>query len=405
MKAAPGGIPRYKSTHAPALFSEGYRPFFLGSAVWAVLSIVMWLCILAGRFDIPTGFDPISWHAHEMIYGFAVAAMAGFLLTAIPNWTGRFPLQGAPLALLFLVWCVGRIAMAASGIIGTLPAALVDMSFIAVFLCAVAREVFFGRNWRNLPALVALSLLLVGNGLMHLEAAEFFAAGKVGARLGLAVFAALITLIGGRIIPSFTRNRLIKLGATRLPAPANLLDKLALRLVPIALASWVLDVVDGFQGTLLLAAGIISAMRLARWRGLAIWRDALIFVLHLGYGWLSLGLMLLGLSQISAAIPAMAALHALGSGAVGTMTLAVMIRAVLAHTGRSQVAGKSTVILYGLLQAAALLRVATAFLPDAHTLLIGMSGAAWSVTFATFALVHGRCLIRPRIGQRRSPLA
>jgi uncharacterized protein involved in response to NO len=397
MTTAPTGIPRYRPTAAPVLFSEGFRPFFLGAAVWAALSLAVWLLMLMGWVDLPTGIDPIAWHAHEMIYGFAVAAMAGFLLTSIPNWTGRFPLQGAPLVFLFLTWCAGRVAMATSGLIGALPTAIADMSFLALFLCAAAREIFAGRNWRNLPALIALCLLVIGNGLLHLEATGIFTTGAFGIRLGLAVFAALIALVGGRVIPSFTRNRLAKLGIAREPAGGDLLDKLALGLVPLALSCWVLDVASALPGILLLTAGIASCARLARWQGLAIWRDALIFALHLGYAWLLLGLILLGLSRISPAFPEIAALHALGAGAIGTMIPGVMARATLAYTGRSQVAGRATVALYVMLQGAALLRVAAAFLPEAHAPLVSAGGIAWIVAFSMFALLYGPFLLQPRV--------
>ena len=396
VKEAAGGIPRYRKTRAPALFSEGYRPFFLGCALWAAVSILLWLVILTGWLELPPDFDPVGWHAHEMIYGFATAAMAGFLLTAIPNWTGRFPLQGAPLMLLFLLWGLGRAAMAISWSIGALPAALLDMSFLAVFLAAAAREVFAGRNWRNLPALAALLLLLIGNGLTHLDQAGLFATDGLGTRLGLAVLAGLIGLIGGRIIPSFTRNRLVKMGVAQLPAPPDLLDRVGLGILVIALAGWALNVADFLDGILLLAAGIISAIRLARWRGWSIWRDALILALHLGYAWLSVGLALLGISRMSPSVPEVAALHALGGGAVGTMILAVMSRATLAYSGGPQQAGPAIVGAIGLLQLAALLRVAAAFLPDAPMLLVGTSGAAWTLAFVAFTLGLGPRLLRVR---------
>lgn len=393
VKETTGGIPRYRKTGAPALFSEGYRPFFLGCALWAALSIVIWAAILMGWLDLPAGADPVGWHAHEMIYGFAVAAMAGFLLTAIPNWTGRFPLQGAPLVLLFLLWGAGRAAMVISWSIGALPAAFIDMSFLTVFLAAAAREVFAGRNWRNLPALAALLLLLIGNGLTHLDRAGWFVTDGLGIRLGLAVFAWLIALIGGRIIPSFTRNRLVKMGVAQLPTPPDLLDAVGLGILTIALIGWALDIVDALDGILLLMAGIISAIRLVRWRGWSIWRDALVSALHLGYAWLSTGLVLLGLSQVSSSIPEVAALHALGSGAAGTMILAVMARATLAYSGGPQQAGPAIIGACALLQIAALLRLAANFLPDANVHLVGMSGAVWTMAFVAFAFSLGPRLL------------
>lgn len=393
MKKAAGGIPRYRKTQAPALFSQGYRPFFFGCAVWAVISITIWLTILAGGLNGPAVFDPIAWHAHEMIYGFAVAAMAGFLLTAIPNWTGNMPLQGLPLALLFLLWCAGRAAMAMSWSVGALPTALIDLSFLAVFLSAAAREIFAGRNWRNLPALAALFLMLIGNGLTHLNQAGLTTNG-LGIRLGLAVLVGMIALVGGRIIPSFTRNRLVKMGAARLPAPIGGLDTVGMAIVVVALTGWVIDVSGALEGVLLVAAGAISAMRLARWHDRSIWRDALIAALNLGYAWLSFGLVLLGLSQASSSIPEMAALHALGAGAAGTMILAVMTRAILAYTSNRQTVGAPIVAPFALAHLAVALRVAAAVLPDAQLILVGASGAAWIIAFGMFTLILGPRLFR-----------
>lgn len=396
VKQAPGGIPRYRKTRAPVLFSEGYRPFFLGCVSWAALSVPIWLAILSGWIDLPSGFDAVGWHAHEMIYGFAVAAMAGFLLTAIPNWTGRFPLQGIPLILLFLLWCAGRLAMAMPWSIGGLAAAAIDMSFLAVFLAAAAREVFAGRNWRNLPALVALVLLLTGNGLVHLDRVGLLSTGGLGIRFGLATFAGLIALMGGRLIPSFTRNRLVKLGSARSPTLGGPLDRIGIVVVIVALAGWVAGAAEEIAGPLLLAAGIVSAMRLARWHGWSIRHDALILAMHLGYAWLSAGLALLGLSRISSAVPEIAALHALGSGAIGTMIAAVMTRAILAYSGGPQHAGPMICGALALLQAAALLRVAAAFLPHAGIPLLGTSGAAWTMAFVMLSLSIGRRLLAPR---------
>ena len=396
MSNSPSGIPRYRFTTAPALFREGFRPFFLLAALWAILSLVIWLPVLQGWTSLPSTFDPLSWHAHEMIYGFAVAAVAGFLLTVIPNWTGRFPLQGAPLVTLTAVWVAGRCAMAVSAWIGALPAAVVDLAFLALFVGAVVREVVAGRSWRNLPPVFALGLLLIGNGMTHLEAAGIVATGDAGNRLGLAVLAGLIALVGGRIIPSFTRNRLVKQKASRLPAAAGWFDRLVVGMVPLALGAWVVGIDEAAAGALLLAAGLATGMRLARWRGIATWRDPLLSALHLGYAWLALGLVLLGVRGIWTHVPESAALHALGAGAVGTMILAVMVRATLAHTGRAHIIGAGTAMLYLLAHAAALARVVAAFLPDSYPVLLPASGTAWIAAFSVFGLIYGPCLLKPR---------
>jgi uncharacterized protein involved in response to NO len=286
--------------------------------------------------------------------------------------------------------------MAVSAWIGALPAAVIDLAFLALLLGAVAREVVAGRGWRNLPPVCALGLLLIGNGMTHLEAAGIAATGGLGNRLGLAVLAGLIALVGGRIIPSFTRNRLVRQKAQRLPAAAGWFDRLVVGLVPLALGGWVSGIAEAATGLLLLAAGLATGVRLARWRGIATWRDPLLSALHLGYAWLALGLVLLGASGIWTGVPESAALHALGAGAVGTMILAVMVRATLAHTGRAQIVGAGTGTLYLLAHAAAMLRVVAACLPGSFPVLLPASGAAWIAAFSLFGLIYGPCLLRPR---------
>jgi uncharacterized protein involved in response to NO len=371
------------------LFKAGYRPFFLAAAIWAILSVVLWLTILLGWISLPTAFDPLAWHAHEMIYGFIVAAVAGFLLTAIPNWTGRFPLQGAPLIVLTGLWLAGRIAMVTSALIGALPAALVDLSFLLMFLLAVAREVLAGKNWRNLPPLAALSLLLCGNALTHVEAAGHFATGEFGIRIGLATAVGMIALVGGRLIPSFTRNYLAKRKSTALPAPTDWIDRLALLLTLVALAAWAIKVADRVQGGLLIIAAIAAAVRLLRWRGLATWHDPLLFNLHVGYCWSVAGLALLGLSRWTDTMPAAAGLHGLAAGAAGTMVLAVMSRTTLAYAGGRQTVVAGTTWLFALINISALMRIAAAFLPVAYVPLLTMSAVAWIAAFAMFLIAYG----------------
>lgn len=224
------GIPRYKVFNGPVLFSQGFRPFFLGAGVWAVLAVSIWLLIVRGDTSLPMIFAPLRWHAHEMLFGFAAAAMAGFVLTAIPNWTGRLPLQGVPLIILSGTWLLGRVAMATSTLIGGLLAALIDLSFLAMLFSVVLREIVAGRNWRHFPLPVAVAVLIVANALTQLEANGLAPSTMLGERLGLATFVLLISLVGGRIIPSFTRNWLAKMGSDVMPTPLNRFD--------VALSSW-----------------------------------------------------------------------------------------------------------------------------------------------------------------------
>ena len=394
--AANGGIPRYQPFAGPALFREGFRPFFLAAGLWAPMAMALWIGVLAGWIDLPTGFGPLNWHIHEMLFGFAAAAVAGFLLTAIPNWTGRMPLQGEPLILLASLWAAGRLVCAISNWTGPGVAAVVDLAFLTVLLLAVAREIVAGRNWRNLPMVGALSLLLAANGLMHLEAMGFANTAEIGRRLGLAVLLMMIGLVGGRIIPSFTRNWLAKQDAADLPAAFGVIDRMALAGAALALASWVVEAPSAFAGPLLIAAGCAAALRLGRWRGLATLREPLLLVLHLGHAWLAAGLLLLGVSQSTDLVPASAALHALTAGAIGTMILAVMTRATLGHTGRALAAGTGTTAIYALVSLAALARVAVWWLPQSYDLLLKTAGLAWIGAFLLFLAIYGPMLLRPR---------
>ena len=384
-------VPRYRPHEGPALFRQGFRPFFLAAGLWGLAALPLWLLLFQGAVELPSVFAPMAWHAHEMIFGFAGAVVAGFLLTAIPNWTGRLPLQGLPLALLFALWVLGRLAMAVSGDIGALTAAGLDLAFLVALLAVALREILAGRNWRNLPLMLALGLLIAANLMTHLEAVEMASTGALGERLGIAVLVLLVCLIGGRIIPSFTRNWLAKRDATALPAPFGTFDKACLLTTAAALAAWVVLPEQAAVGALLLLAGILHLLRLGRWQPFQTLSEPLVWSLHLGFLWVPLGLLLLGLAQVLPAwLPATAGLHALTAGAIGGMTLAVMTRATLGHSGRALTADGVTAVIYLAVAAAALLRVTAAVLPSAYIELLWGSGLAWSLAFGLFVIVYGR---------------
>lgn len=391
------GIPRYRPSSGPALLQAGFRPFFLGAALWSALALCLWLGVLVGHVALPTAFDPLTWHVHEMIFGFAAAAVAGFLLTAIPNWTGRLPLQGGSLAFLVLLWLGGRIAVATSAAIGVVPAAVIDLSFLLLLLLAALREIVAGRNWRNLPLPAALGVLTTANLLVHLEAIGVADTAALGLRLALAVLLMLIALIGGRIIPSFTRNWLAKRDPGRVPAGFGAADRIALAACAMGLAAWVAEFEAAITGAVLMVAGAAAAVRLARWRGYLTANEPLLWILHLGHAWLALGLMLLGLSRTWPAVPATAGLHALTAGAIGTMILAVATRATLGHTGRPLTAGRGTTAIYLLGTMAAALRVAAAFATALYLPLLAASAAAWIAAFLLFVVLYATPLLTPRL--------
>jgi uncharacterized protein involved in response to NO len=386
-----GGIPRYRTWHGPALLRHGFRPFFLAAGLWAAGALMLWLAVLWGDVALPTAFDPVTWHAHEMLFGFVAAAVAGFLLTAVPNWTGRMPLQGLPLAGLVGLWLAGRVAVTFSAWIGPPAAAALDLAFLTALLGAVGREILAGRNWRNLPVCLALAALLLANALVHLEAIGLAATGPFGLRLGVAVPIALITLVGGRIVPSFTGNWLRKRGETRLPASFGPFDRATLVLTLAALLLWTATPADWLTALALLAAGLANALRLARWRGRRTLAEPLVAVLHLGYAWIPAGMLLTGMGVLAPdLVPPAAGLHALTAGAIGTMTLAVMTRASLGHTGRPLTADRGTLVVYACVSLAALFRVIAAIALGLPVL--ALSGLLWAAAFLLFAAVYGPLL-------------
>jgi uncharacterized protein involved in response to NO len=393
-------IPRLQVHQGAALLAYGFRPFFLLAGLSAALGLLLWLADLAGVLALPTAFDPVAWHTHEMLFGFTTAAVAGFLLTALPNWTGRLPLQGTPLLVLVLLWLAGRLAVASSAVIGGWTAAVIDVGFLAVLMAAVAREIVAGKNWRNAPMLTAIAALLAANGLMHGEALGVVAWAGAGWRLAIAVIVLLIVLIGGRIVPSFTRNWLAKRGETSFPAPFGALDQATLGATLLALLVWVALPASVVAAPVQAIAAVLNAVRLGRWRGHRSLADPLVFVLHLGYAWVAVGLALLAAGQIPGMLPETTAVHGLTAGAFGTMTLAVMTRATLGHTGRELRAGAGTTLVYALVSVAALTRVTAVLWPAAYDALLWTSGLAWIAAFGGFVVLYGPMLASPRVDGR-----
>lgn len=387
-------IPRYRLADAWPLVSAGFRPFFLAAGLWACIAMVLWVSMLHGILVLPTAFGPITWHFHELLFGFIAAAMAGFLLTAIPNWTGRLPLQGWPLASLALLWLLGRMAVAVSAWIGPAAAMAVDLSFLAAFAFFVGREIVAGRNWRNLPVVVAVVLLVAANAMIHLGAFGLALWEESGKRLGLSIVVMLISLIGGRIIPSFTANWLRRREADDLPAPFGRFDTATLAISLIALLIWVIVGLTTVSGAALIIAASAHAVRLARWSGGATKQEPLLWILHLGYAWLPVGL---ALSGAAAWFPDLAtlAVHALTVGAMATMIVAVMTRASLGHSGRPLTAGRGTLGVYLLVLASGLARVVAPFLEAAHYApALDLAATAWIAAFALFSVLYAPLYLR-----------
>ena len=381
---------------APPFLRGGFRPFYFGGALWAVVGLLLWLLALAGAVELPSAFDALAWHRHEMLFGFVGAIIAGFLLTAIPNWTGRLPIAGPPLAALFGLWIAARTAVLFSAVIGLATAAVLDVGFFLVLASLAAREVLESKN-RNLPVVGLIFLFGLVNALDHAGAA-----GLIGAALawkcGVALVILLISLIGGRIIPSFTRNWLAKQGLREgLPTQPTWFDLAVIAVTAFAFFAWITAPQGWLTGALFATAAAGHALRLARWKGWKTFADRLVLILHVGYAWVPIGLALLAAVDFGAPIPQSAAVHALTAGAMATMILAVMSRSTLGHTGRELRADLGTEAAYMLVTIGALLRVAASLGLFDYRVSLEMAGAAWLGAFLLFLGFYGPILFGQRV--------
>jgi len=380
----------------PPVLRGGFRPFFFLGALWAVTVVALWLLALTGTITLPTYLDPLAWHRHEMLFGYLGGIIAGFLMTAIPNWTGRLPISGARLAGLTGLWIAARLALLFSAFIGALPAIALDVGFLATLAFVAAREVLAAKN-RNLAVVVAVGLFGIADALDHAEALGAGVPTGLGWRLGFAVVLMLVALIGGRIIPSFTRNWLSKRGDVKgLPSQPDRFDIATLATTAVALLAWTALPDTAVSGGLLIAAGLLQVIRLARWSGLRTWREPLVLILHIAYLWLPLGLLLLGASRFVWCIPRSSAVHALAAGAMASMTLAVMTRATLGHTGRELRADWATQAIYLLVTLGAVVRFAAPMLPLDYIAMVALAGLLWGGAFLLYLLSYGPKLLGPR---------
>ena len=391
------GIERRPLSRELAFFSYGFRPFFLGSALFAGVAIPVWVGILAGMGNAALLSTARDWHVHEMLFGFLPAVIAGFLLTAVSNWTDRPAVKGGELMALFAVWVAGRVAMAIpTGL--PLLSALVDGAFLVCLAGVVWRELAAGNSWNHAPVGLVVSLYACANLLFHLSVWSDADTDRPF-RMALALMMVLLTLIGGRLVPNFTREFLGGQGRAERPARFSRVDAVAIGLVALAAASWTFAPQARLTGWILLGAGVVHVARLLRWYGWLTWREPLVFVLHWGYAWVAAALLLLGCAILGIGLSKEDAVHALTTGAIGVMTLGVMTRASLGHTGRPRHAGPATVCVYGLVTVGAVVRVFGPGTGLPSNLVLGVAAAAWSGAYLLFALVYGPYLLRPSLDE------
>lgn len=385
------------------MFSYGFRPFFLFGALWAALAMLIWILMLTQSLALPTRLDPMSWHAHEFLFGYLGAIIAGFLLTAVPNWTGRLPVVGWGLVGLFGLWVAGRVAVATSALWPLGVAEAIDLSFPVVFTAVILREIVVGKNWRNLMVVGLLAVFALANLLFHIEAARGdIAAQGYGLRIGVGATILLIAVIGGRVVPSFTRNWLAQKKAERLPVPPmQAFDKAVLLTTLVALLGWVAAPFHAATGVALVIIGLLHTARLIRWQGAQTTAEPLLWVLHVAYAFVPLGALLAGLSILWPALFSLvAAQHLWMAGAFGLMTLAMMTRATLGHTGQSLKAGPGTLAIYLALIGSVLARLGAGIWLEYAMTLYTLAAMLWIGTFLGFAVIYGPCLMRPKPARR-----
>ena len=383
-----------RSYAGPAFLSERFRPLFLAAGLWAAISAPLWIGVWSGKIVYAGLFGPVTWHVHEMMFGFVGAALGGFVLTAVPNWTGWLPVRGVPLAALALAWVAGRAAVWWGAALGPVPTTIADLAFLGALAVLVGNEIVAGRNWRNVPVLAGLVLMVAANALFHLGASDVVEVEETGVRLSVAVIAFLVAMVGGRIVPSFTRNWFARRRGPKIAGPMGRFDRVTIAVTGIALAAWVGSAPEYVSGALLVASGMFNLVRLARWRGWMTVAEPLLAVLHVGYLWLTIGLGMLGLSRFGDRVTEAMALHMLTIGAMGTMTLAVMIRAALGHTGREVRREPYVVAIFALATLAVFARVG--FEIESEIGLLWVTAGSWSLAFALFAAFHAPMLFLPR---------
>lgn len=357
------------------LFTAAWRLFFPAAALFAGLALPLWLLLYAGQFEAMD--DALGWHMHEMLWGYLAAALAGFLLTAIPNWTGRPVLQGAPLAGLFGLWLAGRVMMFFMP--ESLSAQLVTMAFLPLLGVIAAHDIIKADNKRNLVVVGLIGLMALAQALM------LFGAADIGLTAGFATALVLMVLIGGRVTPAFSRNWLMKRGASALPPPFGTVDKVAMALSVATALVWTGTGLSLATGGLAALTALALSIRMARWQGWATRSEPLLLAQHAAYLWLPISMLLLALACLTDIASLSQVRHALGAGAVGTMTVIVMLRAALGHSGRPIVGNKLDWLLLGALHLGAALRIGSDWTGD-PMLALNAAGLLWAAGFLLFLI-------------------
>ncbi len=382
------------------IWAIGFRPFFLLGSLTSMLLVLFWAWAFYSGLTLGGHFDPIVWHAHEMIYGFSLAIVAGFLLTASPNWTRSTPLSGKNLKRLFCLWFLGRLLMALS--LFEWPylnyaASLIDLLFIPFLIVALAPPLIKAGRFSNSQFLVILGILGIGNLLIHLSSLNIidYSYANKAIYLGVNLILLIIVIIGGRIVPAFTGNAL-RVEAWKWPV----IEYFALgSLWAYILLSFFVD--DGkVIGWIALFAGLFNLIRMAGWNTIKTLKYPLLWILHLGYLWIVIGFILVFLSDVVGILPRSVAIHAFTAGSMGTFIIGMMSRVSLGHSGRPLQLAKGFILSYICITLSGVVRVASGFYMEHYTLGILVAGIFWGLSFLIFLIYYARVLILPRADGR-----
>lgn len=389
--------PTTRPASGVALLQLGFRPFFLLAGLSAGLLMLYWGFIFQSGSNY-LAYSPISWHGHEMVFGYVAAVVAGFLLTAAKNWTGKQTLNGVALLLLVLLWTAGRISALSGGILPLWLISMIDLSFIPVLAVAVALPIIQTRNYRNLVFILILLVYAVSNGVFHLGANAMLENGStIGIYAGLYTVILIIAVMGGRVIPFFIERGLNN-GFTARKRKSIEVSSIVL-LIGFAILH-IADIDGRLTAAAALAAAIAHGIRLAGWYHNGIWRVPLLWVLVTAYSWIVLGLLLMVPAELGQ-LSLMLAIHAMTAGGIGLVTVGMMVRVSMGHSGRQLHAPDSLVLAFIILNLAAVTRVIVPIvLPGLYSDAVFVSSMLWAIAFGIFAVRMAPVYWRPRVDGR-----
>lgn len=377
-----------------ALLAKGFRPFFLCAAAYAVIAVPLFLWILDGGLAASGYLPSIYWHAHEMVFGFTAAVLAGFLLTAVENWTQRRTVEGPLLAALVGLWAAGRVVMFVPDVLPRYVPAAVELAFLPALWVACARPLLAAKNRRNYAFLAILAGLWLANAAVHAAALGFISPElqRRGSWLGVDLLVIALVVVSGRVVPMFTRNATGSSGVSARPT----LERLATASVVLLALLEAVGSPPRTLGYAALVAALLVGLRMRSWGSFQALREPLLWILHAGGAWLALGLALRGAASFTS-LPLSSGLHALTAGALGAFTLGMMTRVGLGHTGRNLAVPRRVTLAFALVVLAGVVRVlAPLNFPSSMALLV-ISGAMWSAAFALYLIAYAPALSAPRL--------